>query len=103
MNVSVVGNGASLPHADAVLEMLHTAETSGAVCALLTPAIKAKLKELESGQVLLVRVDDPSAYLDVQAWCDLTGNPLQASLEQDGVFSFFIEKQNKKQEVQRNG
>ena len=103
MTESHVRNGASLPHPDAILEMLDTAETSGAVCALLTPAIKVKLRNLEPGQVLLIRVDDPSAYLDVQAWCSLTGNTLEATREQGGIFSFFIKKQDKKQEVQNNG
>jgi tRNA 2-thiouridine synthesizing protein A len=85
-------NSVSPPHPDAVLEMVNVAEATGAICAVLTPAIKAKLKDLEPGQVLLVRVDDPSAYLDVQAWCNLTGNTLQATSEDDGVFSFFIRK-----------
>lgn len=93
MSEARVSNGTSLPHADAVLEMLHTAETSGSVCALLTPRIKAKMRELALGQVLLVRVDDPSAQLDIEAWCGLTGNALQATREQGGVFSFFIRKQ----------
>jgi tRNA 2-thiouridine synthesizing protein A len=98
-----IGNGAAVSRPDAVLELLRTAETSGSICALLTPAIKAKMRELEPGQVLQVRVDDPSACLDVQAWCRLTGNSLQAASEQNGVFSFFIEKQDKRQEVQGNG
>jgi len=60
----------------------------------LTPAIKANLKALEPGQVLLVRVDDASATLDVEAWCGLTGNALLARREQGGVFSFFIKKRD---------
>jgi tRNA 2-thiouridine synthesizing protein A len=79
--------------------MLAVAGAPGSACALLTPAIKGKLKELEPGQVLLVRTDDPAAHLDVAAWCSLTGNPLLGMREQGGVFSFFI----KKQEVRGNG
>ncbi len=103
MNTFHADDGGSLPGVDAVLEMLNTAQMSGAVCALLTPAIKAKLRELEPGQVLEVRVDDPSARLDVQAWCQLTGNPLRAVLEHEGVLDFFIEKKNERQEVPGNG
>jgi len=47
------------------------------------------------GQVLLVRTDDPTAPLDVAAWCSLTGHAWQATREQNGVFSFFIRKQDK--------
>ena len=100
MNRSPVMNDSTLPRADAVLEMLHTAETSGAICALLAPTMKARLRELEPGQVLLVRVDDPSAYLDVQAWCSLTGNRLQATYEEGGIISFYIKK---KEDMQSNG
>jgi TusA-related sulfurtransferase len=97
MSESRVTDSASLPHADAVLEMWDTAEKSGAICALLAPAMKAKLRELEPDQVLLVRVDDPSAHLDVQAWCSLTGNNLLATTEEEnGVLSFFVEKSEKK-------
>ena len=51
------------------------------------------LKEIEPGQVLLARVDDPTARLDVQAWCALTGNDLLATVEEaDGTLDFFIRK-----------
>ena len=78
----------------ATLEMLESGDRPGSACAILTPAIKAKLAELEPGQILLVRVDDPSSRLDVPAWCSLTGNVLQAKAEEDnGVLDFFIRKE----------
>lgn len=80
----------------ATLELLESSDRPGSACALLTPAIKAKLTELEPGQILLVRVDDPSARLDVPAWCSLTGNVLQAKADEDnGVLNFFIRKEIK--------
>jgi TusA-related sulfurtransferase len=89
-------DAASVPQPDAVLEMLNMAEAQGSTCAVLTPAIKAKLRDLEPGRVLLVRVDDPSARLDVHAWCALTGNPLLATTEENGTLSFLIQKSEKK-------
>ena len=71
-----------VPHADAVLEMLQTADTPGTTCAVLTPAIKARLRELAGGQVLEVRVDDPSADEDIAAWCRLAGHQLLAVLDE---------------------
>lgn len=77
----------------ATLELLGASDILGAACATLTPAIKAELHELQSGQVLLVNVDDPSARIDVPAWCALTGNLLQATTEEEGgVLHFFIRK-----------
>jgi tRNA 2-thiouridine synthesizing protein A len=82
-----------LPVPDATVEMLGTVDALGSVCALLTPAIKARLKDLAPRQVLLVRVDDPSARLDVTAWCALTGHTLLATTEpQPGLLEFLIRK-----------
>lgn len=64
--------GASLPHADAVLD----APREG--CATLTPLVRARIRELESGQILDVRTDDPTAHENLQAWCRLTGHTLAA-------------------------
>jgi tRNA 2-thiouridine synthesizing protein A len=81
----------------ATLELFDSSDRSGSACAVLTPAIKAKLLELEPGQILLVRVDDPSAGLDVPAWCSLTGNVLQAKAEEEnGILEFFIRKESKR-------
>ena len=81
----------------ATLELLDRSDRPGSACAVLTPAIKARLTALEPGQILLVRVDDPSARLDVPAWCTLTGNVLQARSEQDnGIWEFFIRKESKR-------
>ncbi len=81
----------------ATLELLDNSDRPGTACAVLTPAIKAKLMELQPGQILLVRADDPSARLDVPAWCTLTGNILQATAEEDnGVLDFFIRKESKR-------
>ena len=86
---------AAWPAPAAVLEFLGQPAGAGAACAILTPAIRGSLREMVPGQVLLVRTDDPTAPLDVAAWCSLTGHAWQATPEQNGVFSFFIRKQDK--------
>ena len=70
----------SAPSSDAVLEMLDTAALPGSTCALLTPAIKAKLRELRAGQILEVRVDDLTACTDIASWCRLSGNELLSTI-----------------------
>jgi TusA-related sulfurtransferase len=48
---------------------------------------------MEPGQVLEVRVNDPTARLDVEAWCKLSGNPLLAMREEPpNTLRFFIRK-----------
>jgi tRNA 2-thiouridine synthesizing protein A len=81
--------------ADAVLEMLETADALGTTCAVLTPAIKARLRELEGGQVLEVRVDDPHAREDIAAWCRLSGNELLAVVDDTANYTrYFLSKKH---------
>ena len=68
---------AKTPPADAVLD------APGSSCASLTPLIKGRIRDLISGQVLEVRSDDPAARVGVPAWSRLTGNPLEAVVEDD--------------------
>ena len=76
-----------LPKADAVLE------AQGEACATLTPLIRAKLRELASGQVLEVWSNDPAAREGVPAWSRLTGNELLAVIELDAEHThFFLRK-----------
>jgi len=87
-----------LPSADATLEMLGTANSGamdGTTCAILTPAIKAKLREMAPGQVLEVRVDDPSARGDLESWSRLSGNELIAAREEPpGVLRAWLRKKD---------
>jgi len=81
----------ALPAAQALLEM--KAESTGSTCALLTPAIKTKLKELDSGQVLEVRVNDSTAREDIASWCRLSGNELLAMMDEGHRgLRFFLKK-----------
>lgn len=79
-------------HADALLEMLDTSQAQGTTCALLTPAIKARLREMLPGQLLEVRVDDPLAREDIAAWCRLTGHELLAAVEEGPQLRAFLRK-----------
>jgi TusA-related sulfurtransferase len=84
------------PAADAVLELLGTTNASamaGTTCATLTPAVRVKLREMEAGQVLEVRVDDPSARGDLESWSRLSGNELIAEREEpSGVLRVWLRK-----------
>lgn len=67
----------------AVLEMTQLTAAEGAICALLTPAIKAKLREMTGGQILEVRVNDPTAREDIASWCRLSGHEWLAAVEEE--------------------
>jgi TusA-related sulfurtransferase len=82
-----------LPTAQDLLEMGTVTGSGGSTCALLTPAMKDRLKKLLPGQVLEVRVNDSTAREDVAAWCRLSGNELLAMVDggQQGL-RFFVRK-----------
>jgi arsenite methyltransferase len=54
----------------------RTLDAPGLACVDLTPLIAKTMRELEPGEVLAVRTDDPAARVGVPAWCRLTGNRL---------------------------
>jgi TusA-related sulfurtransferase len=82
------------PAVDAILLMDASSEVQGSTCSILTPAIKARLREMASGQVLKVQVDDSTARSDIEAWCRLSGNELSAvtAAESGHGLCFFIKK-----------
>ncbi len=88
----------AIPPADAVLEMLTLGPAEGTTCALLTPAIKARLRTLSAGQVLEVRVDDPQAREDLASWVRLSGHELLAVIadgaQGTGMLHFYLRKKS---------
>lgn len=78
---------------NAVLEMTQLTAAEGAICALLTPAIKAKLREMTGGEVLEVRVNDPTAREDIASWCRLSGHEWLAAIEESSaLLRVFVRK-----------
>jgi tRNA 2-thiouridine synthesizing protein A len=87
------GGAASGPslQPDSVLDMTQIPAAQGAICAVLTPAIRARLREMASGQVLEIRVD-PTAREDIASWCRLTGHELVAEFEEPQLLRMFVRK-----------
>jgi tRNA 2-thiouridine synthesizing protein A len=90
--VAAPGAGERDPVRDELLEFRTEASDASSTCALLTPAIKARLREMRSAQVLEVRVDDPSARGDIEAWSRLSGNTLVKVIDEGRVLRFFVKK-----------
>ena len=56
-------------------------DVPGIACVSLTPLVSSALAELPPGALLEVRTDDPAARMGVPAWCRLSRNPLQSTVE----------------------
>lgn len=81
---------APLPRADAVFD------AQGQICGALEPVLKARMRDLASGQVLEVLTNDPSARLGLPSWCRLTGHGLLATVEEDAIRTRFYLRKKKR-------
>jgi TusA-related sulfurtransferase len=53
---------------------------------------KARVDELEVGQVLEVIADDEGIKADMPAWCKRTGNEFLGLEEEDGEYHVYVRK-----------
>ena len=77
---------ADVPTADRVLN------AQGLLCPMPIVRLSKTMKELESGQVILMEATDPGAMPDVAAWAKNTGNPILAQEQVGKVMRFWIQK-----------
>jgi len=65
----------------------------GQDCATLTPLIAARVRQLNSGDVIEVVSDDPTARTGLASWSRLTGDPLVAIVDDGpGRTRYFIRR-----------
>lgn len=69
-----------------------TVDLGLAGCGDLTPLIRGRLRELQSGQVLEVISEEPAAHEGIPAWSRLTGNELLSVTREQARSRFFIRK-----------
>jgi tRNA 2-thiouridine synthesizing protein A len=73
-------------HADFVLDL---GEKN---CSQLVMEVMLAIRHLDKGQTLLVTAYDPSAPIDLEAWCRMTGNTLAQRLPDSSGNQFLIQK-----------
>ena len=54
--------------------------------------VSRALKELETGEVLEVRADDPAFKLDIEAWCRRTGNQLVELRRDEDIYQAVVRR-----------
>jgi tRNA 2-thiouridine synthesizing protein A len=54
--------------------------------------VSRALKELETGEVLEIRADDPAFKLDIEAWCRRTGNQLVELQRDEDVYRAVVRR-----------
>jgi tRNA 2-thiouridine synthesizing protein A len=69
-----------------------TVDMGQAGCGDLTPLIRGRLRELQSGQILEVISEEPAAHEGIPAWSRMTGNELIGTVRETSRSRFFIRK-----------
>lgn len=67
-------------------------DCTGMLCPMPIVKLSKAIKELESGEVLLLEATDPGAIADVAAWSKSTGHPLLNQDTDGRVMRFWIQK-----------
>ena len=73
-------------HADFILDL---GEKN---CSQLVMEVMLAIRDMDNGQTLLVTAHDPSAPIDLEAWCRMTGNTLAQRLPDSSGNQFLIQK-----------
>jgi tRNA 2-thiouridine synthesizing protein A len=67
-------------------------DASGLACPMPVVRTRQAIDELMPGEVLEVISTDRGSLQDIPAWAESTGNALLEHREEDGRFTFLIEK-----------
>jgi len=64
----------------------------GLYCPVPIFETRKKINSMKKGQILKMMADDPGSKPDIESWARTTGNQLLQTEEEDGLFTFYIEK-----------
>jgi len=70
----------------------RTLDCKGLLCPMPIVKLSKMVKEMASGEVVVLEATDPGAVPDVIAWSKNTGNPLIAQDQEGKVMRFWIRK-----------
>lgn len=70
----------------------RTLDCKGLLCPMPIVRLHRAIKEMGSGQVVLMEATDPGSIPDVTSWASNTGNPLLAQDRDGDVMRFWIRK-----------
>lgn len=67
-------------------------DAKGQSCPMPVVMLAKAFRDLTPGQILVISATDPGSKPDVRAWADKTGNTLLEMVEEQGVFTFYLQK-----------
>ena len=72
--------------------VIKTLDCRGLYCPLPIIKMQKAVKGMAEGEIIKVLATDSGSKRDFDSWCRKTGNKLLESTEDDGVFTYIIEK-----------
>ena len=69
-----------------------TIDAKGKKCPMPVLMTSKGIKQIQSGQVMLVEATDGGSRSDIPSWAKDTGNELLETSNEDGVFRYWIRK-----------
>jgi tRNA 2-thiouridine synthesizing protein A len=69
-----------------------TIDAKGKKCPMPVLMTSRGIKQIQSGQVMLVEATDGGSRSDIPSWAKDTGNELLETTNADGVFRYWIRK-----------
>lgn len=70
----------------------HILDTTGLYCPEPVMLLHNKIRDIASGELLLVIATDPSTRRDIPKFCNFLGHVLVSQSSTDTVFNYFIRK-----------
>ena len=70
--------------------------TKGLACPLPVLKTRRRLKKMGVGELLTVEATDPASVIDFTHFCNTTENEMIKHTESDGVFTYVIQRGNKR-------
>lgn len=67
-------------------------DARGLLCPMPVISVARAMKGLSQGQIISISATDKGACRDIPAWAEQTGHRLLKWTEEDGVYTFYIEK-----------
>ncbi|MBT3556590.1 MAG: sulfurtransferase TusA family protein [Rhodospirillales bacterium] len=72
--------------------MSQTLDARGFNCPIPVLKTRKAMGDMTPGEQITVIATDPASYIDIPHFCNTTGHTLVESNEQDGVYSYIIQK-----------
>lgn len=70
----------------------HLLDATGLYCPEPVMLLHNKVREIASGEILLVRATDPSTQRDIPKFCTFLGHELLHEVHENETFSYYIRK-----------